>query len=116
MSAPAAVSEVWPIPVVTTVFSSGFDTMLPTVTAVLRFTQYNGTVSPSPLDNTSTFPTWHPDTEANITKPHKCLQVLYEDVGNSRCDVYFCKNCHSMQNCVKIHGVFVVVVVVCHLL
>ncbi|XP_075870468.1 transmembrane protein adipocyte-associated 1 homolog [Nelusetta ayraudi] len=58
--------------------------MLPTVTAVLRFTQYNGTVSPSPLDNTSTFPTWHPDTEANITKPHKCLQVLYEDVGNSR--------------------------------
>lgn len=71
-----------------TVSSSGSDTMLPTVTAVLRFTQYNGTVSPSPLDNTSTFTTWHPDTEANITKPHKCLQVLFEDVGNSRCRVY----------------------------
>uniref|UniRef100_A0A672IVT1 Integral membrane protein GPR175 n=1 Tax=Salarias fasciatus TaxID=181472 RepID=A0A672IVT1_SALFA len=26
----------------------------------------------------------NPDAAANITKPHKCLQVLYEDVGDSR--------------------------------
>uniref|UniRef100_A0A8C2ZAB0 Integral membrane protein GPR175 n=1 Tax=Cyclopterus lumpus TaxID=8103 RepID=A0A8C2ZAB0_CYCLU len=35
-------------------------------------------------NNTSTFPTWQPDTEANISKPHTCLQVLYEDIGDSR--------------------------------
>lgn len=58
--------------------------MLATVTAVDRFTQYNGSISPTPLDNTSTFSTWQPDTEANITRPHKCLQVLYEDIGDSR--------------------------------
>lgn len=60
--------------------------MLPTVTAVLRFAQYNGSVSPSPFENTSAFTTWHPDSQTNITKPHKCLQVLYEDVGDSRYD------------------------------
>lgn len=80
--------------------------MLPTVTAVLRFTQYNGTASPSPLDNTSTFTTWHPDTETNISRPHKCLQVLYEDVGNSRCHLF--SGYRSMQTCLLI---FVVVVV-----
>ncbi|KAM9860121.1 transmembrane protein adipocyte-associated 1 homolog [Aulostomus maculatus] len=58
--------------------------MLATVTAVVRFAQYNGSVSPTPLENTSAFPTWLPDTEANISKPHKCLQVLYEDVRDSR--------------------------------
>uniref|UniRef100_A0A8C2ZA12 Integral membrane protein GPR175 n=1 Tax=Cyclopterus lumpus TaxID=8103 RepID=A0A8C2ZA12_CYCLU len=58
--------------------------MLPTVTAVVRFAQYNGSISPTPLENTSTFPTWQPDTEANISKPHTCLQVLYEDIGDSR--------------------------------
>nr|XP_057910884.1 transmembrane protein adipocyte-associated 1 homolog [Doryrhamphus excisus] len=56
--------------------------MLATVTAVVRFAQYNGSVT-SP-ENTSAFPTWLPDSEANISKPHKCLQVLYEDVGDSR--------------------------------
>ena len=58
--------------------------MLAAVTAVVRFTQYDGSVSPSTPDNTSTAPTWQPDSETNITKPHKCLQVLYEDIGDSR--------------------------------
>ncbi|KAM7401836.1 hypothetical protein PAMP_017114 [Pampus punctatissimus] len=48
--------------------------MLATVTAVVRFAQYNGSISPTPLGNTS----------ANVTKLHKCLQVLYDDIGNSR--------------------------------
>ncbi|CAL8354370.1 transmembrane protein adipocyte-associated 1 homolog [Gadus morhua] len=51
---------------------------------VVRFAQYNGSTTPSPLENISTFPTWQPDTEANISKPHTCLQVLYEDIGDSR--------------------------------
>ncbi|XP_056461981.1 transmembrane protein adipocyte-associated 1 homolog [Gadus chalcogrammus] len=51
---------------------------------VVRFAQYNGSTTPSPLENISTFPTWQPDTEANISKPHRCLQVLYEDIGDSR--------------------------------
>ncbi|KAM4613580.1 transmembrane protein adipocyte-associated 1 homolog [Polymixia lowei] len=58
--------------------------MLDTVTAVVRFVQYNGSVTPTPVENTSAFPTWQHDSEANITKPHKCLQVLYEDIGDSR--------------------------------
>lgn len=74
------------IAVISVAFSSGSDTMLPTVTAVLRFAQYNGSVSPSPFENTSAFTTWHPDSQTNVTKPHKCLQVLYEDVGDSRYD------------------------------
>uniref|UniRef100_A0A8C5F997 Integral membrane protein GPR175 n=1 Tax=Gadus morhua TaxID=8049 RepID=A0A8C5F997_GADMO len=52
--------------------------------STLRFAQYNGSTTPSPLENISTFPTWQPDTEANISKPHTCLQVLYEDIGDSR--------------------------------
>ncbi|KAF0035159.1 hypothetical protein F2P81_012917 [Scophthalmus maximus] len=60
------------------------DTMLATVTAVVRFTQYNGSVAPTSWENTSASPTWKPDPEANITRPHKCLQVLYEDIGSSR--------------------------------
>lgn len=70
--------------------------MLATVTAVDRFTQYNGSISPTPLDNTSTFSTWQPDTEANITRPHKCLQVLYEDIGDSRY-VYFRRACFKIS-------------------
>ncbi|CAL8402678.1 unnamed protein product [Arctogadus glacialis] len=58
----------------------GLDIMLD----VVRFAQYNGSTTPSPLENISTFPTWQPDTEANISKPHRCLQVLYEDIGDSR--------------------------------
>lgn len=58
--------------------------MLDTVTAVVRFAQYNGSVLPTPAGNTTGYPTWTPDSEINITKPHKCLQVLYEDIGDSR--------------------------------
>lgn len=65
-------------------FNPRSDTMLATVTSVVSFSQYNGSVSPSPMGNTSTFPTWQPETESNITKPHRCLQVLYEDIGDSR--------------------------------
>lgn len=71
--------------------SSGCDTMLATVTAVVRFAQYYGSISPTPLENTSAFSTWQPDTEANISKPHKCLQVLYEDIGDSRYSVAYCR-------------------------
>lgn len=58
--------------------------MLATVTTVVSFSQDNGSVSPTPLGNTTAFSTWQPDTQNNITKPHKCLQVLYEDIGESR--------------------------------
>ncbi|KAL0977816.1 hypothetical protein UPYG_G00161620 [Umbra pygmaea] len=58
--------------------------MLVTVTAVVRFSQYNGSVLPTSVENTSAIPTWQPDREANITKPHQCLQVLYEDIGTTR--------------------------------
>ncbi|KAM9813514.1 transmembrane protein adipocyte-associated 1 homolog [Neosynchiropus ocellatus] len=58
--------------------------MLPTVSAVVRFAQYNGSTSPAPLQNTSGIPTWPSGPEANITKPPKCLQILYEDIGDSR--------------------------------
>ncbi|XP_016344722.1 transmembrane protein adipocyte-associated 1 homolog [Sinocyclocheilus anshuiensis] len=40
--------------------------------------------------NTSVFPTadnsseFNPDHENNITKPHRCLQILYDDIGHSR--------------------------------
>lgn len=68
---------VWYMPV-------GSDTMLATVTSAVRFTSYNDSISPSPLENTSALPTWQPDPQSNITKPHQCLQVLYEDIGDSR--------------------------------
>uniref|UniRef100_A0A4W5JAF1 Integral membrane protein GPR175 n=1 Tax=Hucho hucho TaxID=62062 RepID=A0A4W5JAF1_9TELE len=58
--------------------------MLDTVTAVVRFAQYNGSILPTYVENTSAIPTWQPEFEANITKPHRCLQVLYEDIGESR--------------------------------
>lgn len=58
--------------------------MLATVTTVVSFSQDNGSISPTPLGNTTAFSTWQPDTQNNITKPHKCLQVLYEDIGESR--------------------------------
>ncbi|CAL8340793.1 unnamed protein product [Merluccius merluccius] len=47
-----------------------------------RFAQYNGSTTPSPSENISTFTTWQPN--ANITKPHTCFQVLFEDIGESR--------------------------------
>ncbi|KAJ0023547.1 hypothetical protein NQD34_003446 [Periophthalmus magnuspinnatus] len=53
--------------------------MLPTVTAVVRFSQYNSSTLPW-LPNSSVLPT-QPD---NVSKPHQCLQLLYEDIGQSR--------------------------------
>lgn len=50
--------------------------------------------------NTSVFPTVDnsseiiPDHDINITKPHKCLQILYEDIGNSR---YVHFHCYTFQ-------------------
>lgn len=86
--------------------------MLPTVTAVLRFAQYNGSVSPSPLENTSAFTTWYPDSQTNVTKPHKCLQVLYEDVGDSRYDdtikYFFKRRACTIQKSQRLHRQFVV--------
>uniref|UniRef100_A0A6Q2WS38 Integral membrane protein GPR175 n=1 Tax=Esox lucius TaxID=8010 RepID=A0A6Q2WS38_ESOLU len=32
----------------------------------------------------SSTPTWQPESETNISKPHQCLQVLFEDIGKSR--------------------------------
>ncbi|XP_023689626.1 transmembrane protein adipocyte-associated 1 homolog [Paramormyrops kingsleyae] len=59
--------------------------MLDAVTAVVRFTVYgNGSVLPTSAGNASAAPTWYPEPEANITRPHKCLQILYEDIGTSR--------------------------------
>ncbi|KAG7477342.1 hypothetical protein MATL_G00068540 [Megalops atlanticus] len=59
--------------------------MLDAVTAAVGFTLYsNGSILPTATENASVSPTWQPDPETNITKPHKCLQVLYEDISNSR--------------------------------
>lgn len=58
--------------------------MLPTVTAVVRFAQYNGSVSPTFPENSSSFPTLSPEPQSNVSEPHRCLQVLYEDIGQSR--------------------------------
>ncbi|MCI4375370.1 hypothetical protein PGIGA_G00108680 [Pangasianodon gigas] len=41
----------------------------------------NGTLSPA-IENTSVLPTW--PSQANISQPHSCLRVLYEDIGSSR--------------------------------
>lgn len=58
--------------------------MLDTGAEAVRFAIYgNITGSPAP-ENTSVAPTWPSGSETNITKPHRCLQVLYEDIGNSR--------------------------------
>ncbi|XP_010879074.1 transmembrane protein adipocyte-associated 1 homolog [Esox lucius] len=58
--------------------------MLETVTAVVRFSQYNDSVLPSSVETSSSTPTWQPESETNISKPHQCLQVLFEDIGKSR--------------------------------
>ncbi|KAG2471122.1 TPRA1 protein, partial [Polypterus senegalus] len=60
--------------------------MLESVTYVVRYAAYgNDTTSLAPaIENTSVAPTWHSDTETNITKPHKCLLILYKDIGDSR--------------------------------
>ncbi|KAJ8260161.1 hypothetical protein GJAV_G00177800 [Gymnothorax javanicus] len=55
------------------------------VTTAVGFSLYsNGSALPTAMENLTLSPTWHPAPEANVSKPHKCLQVLYEDVGNSR--------------------------------
>ncbi|XP_024270283.1 transmembrane protein adipocyte-associated 1 homolog isoform X2 [Oncorhynchus tshawytscha] len=51
--------------------------MFVTVTAGVMIAQYNGSVSPTSVENTSATPTWGPE-------PHRCLQVLYEDIGELR--------------------------------
>ncbi|MBN3285814.1 TPRA1 protein, partial [Polyodon spathula] len=61
--------------------------MLEEVTAVVRFAVYGNrsTFLPPAFENSSSVPpTLHPDSGANITKPHQCLQVLYEDIRDSR--------------------------------
>lgn len=55
--------------------------MLETVTDAGRLLRYvNTSVFPT-VDNSSEF---NPDHETNITKPHRCLQILYDDIGHSR--------------------------------
>uniref|UniRef100_A0A8C9RWY4 Integral membrane protein GPR175 n=1 Tax=Scleropages formosus TaxID=113540 RepID=A0A8C9RWY4_SCLFO len=44
----------------------------------------NGSVPPTPVENSSAIPTCIPEPQDNITKPHRCLQVLYEDISSSR--------------------------------
>ncbi|XP_036839953.1 transmembrane protein adipocyte-associated 1 homolog isoform X2 [Oncorhynchus mykiss] len=51
--------------------------MFDTVTAGVMIAQYNGSVLPTSVENTSATPTWGPE-------PHRCLQVLYEDIGELR--------------------------------
>ncbi|KAM9523693.1 transmembrane protein adipocyte-associated 1 homolog isoform 1-T1 [Salvelinus alpinus] len=51
--------------------------MLDSVTAVVMIAQYNGSILPTSVENTSATPTWGPE-------PHRCLQVLYEDIGELR--------------------------------
>ncbi|XP_051752659.1 transmembrane protein adipocyte-associated 1 homolog [Ctenopharyngodon idella] len=55
--------------------------MLETVTDVPNLVHYGNTSVFPTADNSSQF---NPDREINITKPHKCLQILYEDIGQSR--------------------------------
>ncbi|KAK7144161.1 hypothetical protein R3I94_010557 [Phoxinus phoxinus] len=55
--------------------------MLETVTDARRLVQYGNTSVFPTVENSSQF---NPDQEINITKPHKCLQILYDDIGESR--------------------------------
>lgn len=55
--------------------------MLETVTDVPNLVHYGNTSVFPTAENSSQF---IPDREINITKPHKCLQILYEDIGQSR--------------------------------
>lgn len=55
--------------------------MLERVTQSVRFAHYGNTSVFPTLENSTDFT---PDQEINITKPHKCLQILYEDIGDSR--------------------------------
>jgi len=55
--------------------------MLETVTESRRLVHYGNTSVFPTVENSSQF---NPDHETNITKPHKCLQILYDDIGESR--------------------------------
>lgn len=55
--------------------------MLETVTDVERLVHYGNTSVFPTAENSSEF---NPGHEINITKPHKCLQILYDDIGQSR--------------------------------
>ncbi|KPP79124.1 transmembrane protein adipocyte-associated 1-like [Scleropages formosus] len=59
--------------------------MLATVTTVSALELgFNGSTAPAVPDNASVMPTWPPRPEKNITRPHVCLQILYEDISTSR--------------------------------
>ncbi|XP_055068632.1 transmembrane protein adipocyte-associated 1 homolog [Misgurnus anguillicaudatus] len=55
--------------------------MLERVTQSVRFAHYANTSAFPTVENSTDFT---PDQEINITKPHTCLQILYEDIGDSR--------------------------------
>uniref|UniRef100_A0A8C2EZD5 Integral membrane protein GPR175 n=1 Tax=Cyprinus carpio TaxID=7962 RepID=A0A8C2EZD5_CYPCA len=55
--------------------------MLETVTDAGSLLRYANTSVFPTADNSSEF---IPDHENNITKPHRCLQILYDDIGRSR--------------------------------
>ncbi len=55
--------------------------MLETVTDAVSLLHYANTSVFPTTDNSSEFT---PDHENNITKPHRCLQILYDDIGRSR--------------------------------
>lgn len=46
------------------------------------FAQHGNGTLPPPSENTSVGPT--SPSQANISQPHSCLRVLYEDIGSSR--------------------------------
>lgn len=60
------------------------------VTPLVRFSTYdNATYPPSTtlvaaLDNVTSAPLTTARADVNITVPHKCLLLLYEDIGTSR--------------------------------
>ncbi|XP_053153413.1 transmembrane protein adipocyte-associated 1 [Hemicordylus capensis] len=66
--------------------------MSPLVTSVMRFSMYDNNTSPpdttlvTAWDNVTSVPltTAHFVNDTNITLPHKCLLLLYEDIGTSR--------------------------------
>ncbi|KAF7711599.1 transmembrane protein adipocyte-associated 1 homolog [Silurus meridionalis] len=46
------------------------------------FVQRGNSTLPPAIENTSVLPTW--PSQSNISQPHNCLRVLYEDIGTSR--------------------------------
>lgn len=77
--------------------------MLETVTDVPSLVRYGNTSVFPTTENSSQF---NPDQEINITKPHKCLQILYEDIGQSRYGINTCRThiCPFMSVAAHIHA------------